>query len=175
MKLKKVISVLTVLSLLTSSIGISAFASNRIEPTENTDYTDIPATEETITTEPTTEPETTDDMQQYEELKKNLMQEYENALSLNREEYTEKSFENLENEINFTKTVLENWEELYTAGDVALKSLKEAVLNLESYKDLLLDVIEKAEKISSEWYTDESFKVLTDSIKREEKQLKKAA
>ena len=119
MKLKKVISVLAVLSLLTSSIGISAFASNRIEPTENTDYTDTPAIEETITTEPTTEPETTDDMQQYEELKKNLMQEYENALSLNREEYTEKSFENLENEINFTKTVLENWEELYTAGDVA--------------------------------------------------------
>ena len=70
MKLKKVISVLAVLSLLTSSIGISAFASNRIEPTENTDYTDTPATEETITTEPTTEPETTDDMQQYEELKK---------------------------------------------------------------------------------------------------------
>ena len=166
MKLKKVISVLTVLSLLTSSIGISAFASNRIEPTENTDYTYTPTTEETITTEPTTEPETTDDMQQYEELKKNLMQEYENALSLNKEEYTEKSFENLENEINFTKTVLENWEELYTAGDFALKSLKEAVLNLESYKDLLLDVIEKAEKISSEWYTDESFKVLTDAIEK---------
>ena len=72
----------------------NSFASNRIEATENTDYTDIPATEETITTEPTTEPETTDDMQQYEELKKNLMQEYENALSLNKEEYTEKSFEN---------------------------------------------------------------------------------
>lgn len=166
MKLKKVISVLAVLSLLTSSIGFSAFASNRIELTENTDYTDTPTTEETITTEPTTEPETTDDMQQYEELKKNLMQEYENALSLNKEEYTEKSFENLENEINFTKTVLENWEGLYTAGDFALKSLKEAVLNLESYKDLLLDVIEKAEKISSEWYTDESFKVLTDAIEK---------
>lgn len=166
MKLKKVISVLAVLSLLTSSIGISAFASNRIEATENTDYTDTPTTEETITTEPTTEPETTDEMQQYEELKKNLMQEYENALSLNKEEYTEKSFENLENEINFTKTVLENWDKLYTAGDFALKSLKEAVLNLESYKDLLLDVIEKAEKISSEWYTDESFKVLTDAIEK---------
>ena len=69
MKLKKVISVLAVLSLLTSSIGFSAFASNRIEPTENTGYTDTPTTEETITTEPTTEPETTDEMQQYEELK----------------------------------------------------------------------------------------------------------
>lgn len=166
MKLKKVISILTVLSLFASSIGISVFASDKIEPTKSTDYTDAPTIEETITTEPITEPETTNDMQQYEEIKKNLMQEYENALSLNKEEYTEKTFENLKNEISFTKTVLENWDELYMAGEFALKSLKEAVLNLKSYKDFLLDVIEKAEKISSEWYTDESFKALTDAIEK---------
>lgn len=193
MKFKKIISVLAVLSLLFSSAGISCFASAKqkdsfysivktteqvTEETTNTEDTTQPTTEKETEptepsdyTEPTTEP-VTDDLHQYEDLRKELVKSLEQAKMFNKSLYTEESYKALETEINNSQKIIDNWQKLYAEGQKALSNLQSAVNNLLTYEKLLQGEIEKAEKISPEWYTETSFKALSDAIEKGKNALK---
>lgn len=191
MKFRRIISVLTVISLLFVYADISALASakdkkandrdysdtsvfNFSEETEYTSVTDFTeaAPEETTheieeekPAEPVTDPEDSP-LQQYEEIKRQLLDEYKIVCALNKEDYTEASYANLEIQIDYVKNILENWEEYYTKAEQALDNLKKAFEALESYEKILYEAVKKGEEISPDWYTESSFKPFAEALEK---------
>lgn len=182
MKFKKIISVLAVLSLLFSSSGVFGLAvekqkggaygivktteePEKEEGTQPTTETQIEPTEETEQTEPATEP-VTEDLHQFEAIRQELAKTLEQAKNCNKILYTVESYKILEEEIINSQRILDNWQELYADGQTALNNLQNAVNNLMTYEKLLQTEIERAEKISPEWYTEHSFQALSDAVER---------
>lgn len=175
MKLKKIISVLSVLSLVLSFAFGSASAAEKTEGGEGKDaYKDSAAVGEMPSesqSEPSGEAETTvpsesDELHQYEPLKNELAAELLKAEGCNKDEFTAESFEAMEKAAQNAGGILDNWEKLFSKAGSALEELKNALGGLVSYRDLLAEAVQEGQQITSEWYTEDSFKALEKSLEK---------
>lgn len=107
-----------------------------------------------------------DNCEDYEEIRNELVILIGQCGTFKKEYFTEDSFILFENALSDAKIIINNWYELYPESEKALEDLINAKENLKTWTKVLSESVEKGESISPEWYTEESYLPLKQSVEK---------